>query len=56
LRIFEIILLAAFVLIMPLVLTAGLYALSWLVLCLVRFVPLIGRKHRHRDWDRLNKP
>jgi hypothetical protein len=27
----------------------------WGVLCLVRFIPLIGRKHRHPDWDHLNK-
>jgi hypothetical protein len=54
-RLFEIILLAAWVLVMPLILVAGLYALSWAVLCLVRFIPLVGRKHRHSDWDRLNK-
>jgi hypothetical protein len=24
-------------------------------LWLFRFIPLIGRKHRHSDWDRLNK-
>jgi hypothetical protein len=54
-RILQIILLAAWVLVMPLILVAGLYALSWSVLCLVRFIPLIGRKHRHSDWERLNK-
>jgi hypothetical protein len=54
-RLLEIILLAAWLLIMPLMLLAGFYALSWAVLCLVRFIPLIGRKHRHSDWSRFNK-
>ena len=54
-RLLEIMLLAAWLLIMPLILVAGFYALSWAVLCLVRFIPLIGRKHRHSDWERLNK-
>jgi hypothetical protein len=55
LRIFQIMLLGAWVLVMPLILVAGVYALSWSVLCLIRFIPLIGRKHRHSDWERLNK-
>jgi len=54
-RILEIIVLAAWMLVMPLILVAGWYALSWSVLCLVRCIPLIGRKHRHSDWERLNK-
>jgi hypothetical protein len=54
-RILQIILLAAWVLVMPLILVAGLYTLSWSVLSLVRFILLIGRKHRHSDWERLNK-
>jgi len=54
-RILQTILLAAWVLVMPLILVAGLYALSWSVLSLARFIPLIGRKHRHSDWERLNK-
>jgi hypothetical protein len=54
-RLLENVLLAAWLLILPLILVAGLYALSWAVLCLVRFIPLIGRKHRHADWDQLNK-
>jgi hypothetical protein len=54
-RILQIIGLAAWLLILPLILLAGWYALSWSVLCLVRFIPLIGRKHRHSDWERLNE-
>jgi hypothetical protein len=42
----EIVLLAASLLIVPLILLAGFYALSWAVLCAVRFIPLVGRKHR----------
>lgn len=33
---------------------AALYALLWLVLMAFRRLPLIGRKHRHSDWQRLN--
>jgi hypothetical protein len=33
---------------------AALYVLWWLVMMVVRFVPIVGRKHKHRDWDRLN--
>jgi hypothetical protein len=54
-RIIENILLGAFLVIMPVTLAAVTYALGWFVLCFVRFIPLIGRKHRHADWDRLNK-
>jgi hypothetical protein len=34
---------------------AALYALMWGVLLLVRKMPMIGRRHRHKDWTRLNK-
>ena len=54
-RALEIGLLAAWLLIVPLIVLAALYAVSWAVLCVVRFIPLVGRKHRHSDWDRLNK-
>ena len=54
-QLFELALLAAWLLIMPLIVVGSLYGLSWTVLCLVRFIPLIGRKHRHPDWDRLNR-
>jgi hypothetical protein len=40
---------------MPLVLAAAAYGCMWGVLCVVRVIPMIGRKHRHSDWDRLNK-
>jgi hypothetical protein len=49
------ILLGAFLVVAPIVMAATAYAFMWAILCLVRFIPLIGRKHRHSDWDRLNK-
>jgi hypothetical protein len=35
---------------------AALYAIGWLVLLIVRCVPLVGKKHRHKHWERLNCP
>ena len=48
---------------MGLVMIAGLIAVQllalWLlarvVLYAVSFVPLVGRKHRHNEWDDLNR-
>ena len=54
-RILDIILLGAYVLVVPIALTGALYGFMWIVLYLMRFAPMIGRKHRHSDWDRLNK-
>jgi hypothetical protein len=31
------------------------YLVAQLVLYVVSFVPLIGRKHRHKDFDQLNR-
>ena len=31
--------------------TLVLIALAWLVLSMVRFLPLVGRKHRHSRWE-----
>lgn len=33
---------------------AALYVLWWLVMMVVHFVPIVGRRHKHRDWNRLN--
>jgi hypothetical protein len=35
---------------------AALYVIWWLVLLVFRYIPMVGRKHRHRDWQRLNRP
>lgn len=32
-----------------------LYAFSWTVISLVRFFPIIGRKHRHQWWAEMTK-
>jgi hypothetical protein len=34
---------------------AILYASLWVVLFVFRFVPVLGRRHRHDRWDALNK-
>jgi hypothetical protein len=44
-----------YLVVVPIMLTAALYAFMWTALCLFRFIPMIGRKHRHSDWSRLNK-
>ena len=31
--------------------TLILIGLAWVVLTAVRYVPLVGRKHRHSRWD-----
>jgi hypothetical protein len=33
-----------------------LYLIARAVLMIFRCVPLVGKRHRHRDWDRLNPP
>lgn len=35
---------------------AALYAIWWLVLLVLRFVPIAGKRHRHEAWQRLNRP
>ena len=52
--ILDLILLGAFVVILPIMLAGALYGSMWIALVLFRFIPLIGRKHKHSDWDRLN--
>ena len=29
---------------------------AWVVLSMIRHLPLVGRRHRHGRWDELNKP
>jgi hypothetical protein len=33
----------------------ALYLIWWLVMIVVTWVPLVGRRHRRRNWDRLNR-
>jgi hypothetical protein len=34
----------------------AIYALWWISLMAIRRVPMIGKRHRHADWERLNRP
>ena len=47
---------AGFVSIAMLLAVAGgaLYACWWLVMVAVRYLPIVGRRHKHADWDRMN--
>ena len=31
------------------------YAMWWVALIAVAKLPMIGRRHRHQDWERLNR-
>jgi len=31
------------------------YVMWWLALVVVAKLPMIGRRHRHQDWERLNR-
>ena len=33
---------------------AGLYLCWWVVMLAVSYLPIIGRRHKHADWDRMN--
>lgn len=33
----------------------AVYAIWWIAMLVMSFFPVIGRKHRHSDWDRLQK-
>jgi hypothetical protein len=50
-------LLGALGMIAGLLLVIGLlwFLICWLALAIVSYVPMIGRRHRHRDWERLNR-
>ena len=32
-----------------------LYLMWWLVMIVVSFIPIVGKRHRHPDWERLNR-
>jgi len=31
------------------------YVMWWLALLTIAKLPMIGRRHRHKDWERLNR-
>jgi hypothetical protein len=36
-------------------LALALYAVWWIVMIVVSFLPVLGKKHKHADWDDLQK-
>ena len=50
-RVFQFALGLGLIVLMLAVETLVLIALAWLVLSVVRFLPLVGRKYRHSQWD-----
>jgi hypothetical protein len=35
--------------------SAAIYFLWWLSVIAIRRIPMIGKRHRHGDWERLNR-
>jgi hypothetical protein len=33
----------------------GAYVVGWTALALTSFFPMIGKRHRHADWNKLNR-
>jgi hypothetical protein len=33
----------------------GVYAVGWMALAVTSLLPLIGKRHRHDEWDKLNR-
>jgi hypothetical protein len=33
----------------------GVYAVGWIALVATRFIPMIGKRHRHAEWEKLNR-
>lgn len=50
-RVFQFVLGLGLIVLMLAVQTLVLIALAWVVLSVVRHVPLVGRKHRHDRWE-----
>jgi hypothetical protein len=52
------VLVGGIVLVGSIMVVAGLaiYVLWWVSLIAIRPIPMIGRRHRHTEWDRLNRP
>ena len=44
-----------FIAVMLAIQAAALYLIYCLVLLAFKRVPMIGKRHRHADWDRLNR-
>jgi hypothetical protein len=33
----------------------ALYLIWWFVMLIVSFIPMVGKRHKHADWERLNR-
>jgi hypothetical protein len=53
-HLFQIVQMAAVIVGLLALQAAVLYGLWWLTLCVVRFFPIVGKRHRHARWDELN--
>jgi len=45
----------AFIALLLGVILLGVYVVGWIAMMAVRFLPMIGKRHRHDDWDKLNR-
>ena len=37
------------------VIVLGVYSVGWLALAATSFFPMIGKRHRHDDWEEMNR-
>ena len=37
------------------VVVLGVYTVGWIALAATSFLPMIGKRHRHDEWDKLNR-
>jgi hypothetical protein len=45
----------AFIALLLGVVVFGAYVVGWTALALTSFFPMIGKRHRHADWNKLNR-
>ena len=45
----------AFIALLLAVVVLGVYVVGWIALAVTRVFPMIGKRHRHDDWDKLNR-
>jgi len=45
----------AFIALLLAVVVLGVYVVGWIALAVTSVFPLIGKRHRHDDWDKLNR-
>ena len=45
----------AFIALLLGVIALGVYVVGWIALAVTSFFPMIGKRHRHDEWDKLNR-